>query len=140
MTEQEVIENRGGGHIVEKISNVRNLDVYKMAFSAAMEIYTLSRAFPDEEQQALGAQIRETSRSVCVNISIAWKKRRHRNVYLNKLQQAQQEAVATQTWLQFAKAGQYISLEQFNKLDDQYDQIFSQLFTLERKADSFSSG
>jgi hypothetical protein len=49
----------------EKIRSVRELDVYKVAFKAAMEIFQLSKQFPVEERYSLTDQIRRSSRSIC---------------------------------------------------------------------------
>ena len=66
---------RGGdgerGRVGERIRSHRNLDVYQMAFDAAMEIFEISKEFPPEEKYSLTDQIRRSSRSVCANISEA---------------------------------------------------------------------
>ena len=48
-----------------KIRSHRQLDVYQIAFDAAVEIYNLSKSFPKEETYSLTDQIRRSSRSVC---------------------------------------------------------------------------
>jgi len=47
----------------------RDLEVYQMAFEAAMRIFELTREFPKEERYSLTDQIRRSSRSVCANIA-----------------------------------------------------------------------
>ncbi|MBM4339950.1 MAG: four helix bundle protein [Deltaproteobacteria bacterium] len=49
----------------------RDLEVYKMAFEAAMQIFEKSRSFPVEERYSLTDQIRRSSRSVCTNLAEA---------------------------------------------------------------------
>ena len=51
------------------IQGHQELDVYKMAFEAAMRIFELRYSLVD--------QIRRSSRSVCANIAEAWRKRRY---------------------------------------------------------------
>ena len=58
--------------MVEKIRSVRDLEVYKAAFNAAMEIFQLSKGFPPEERYSLTDQIRRVSRSICSNLAEAW--------------------------------------------------------------------
>ena len=58
----------------DKIKNARGLDVYKMAFEAAMEIFQFTKKFPQEEKYSLVDQIRRSSRSVCSNLAEAWRK------------------------------------------------------------------
>jgi len=57
------------------IRHFRELDTYKMAMEAAMEIFELTRRFPVEERYSMTDQIRRCSRSVCANIAEAWRKR-----------------------------------------------------------------
>ena len=47
-----------------KIRTHRELEVYRRAFAAAMEIFELSKRFPAEERHSLTDQIRRASRSV----------------------------------------------------------------------------
>lgn len=119
------------------IKSVRDLDVYKLAFGAAMEIYGLTKSFPQEEKYSLTDQIRRASRAVCSNLAEGWRKRRYKAVFLNKLSDAAQEAAETQTWLEFALACAHISAETFRALDDQYEHIFAMLANMEKKADMF---
>jgi four helix bundle protein len=121
----------------KRIGSVRELEVYRLAFDAAMEIFEISKTFPIEEKYSLTDQVRRFSRSVCTNLAEAWRKRRYKAVFVNKLSDAEQEAAETQTWLEFAISCNYIGREIFNKLDSQYEHIFAMLFTMERKVDTF---
>jgi four helix bundle protein len=119
------------------IGSVRDLEVYRLAFDTAMEIFELSKCFPPEEKYSLTDQIRRSSRSVCTNISEGWRKRKYKAVFINKLTDAEQEAAETQTWLEFALKCNYINKQIFEKLDDKYEHIFAMLITMERRVDSF---
>lgn len=120
-----------------RINSVKELGVYKMAFNKAMEIFEISKNFPKEEKYSLTDQIRRSSRSICANLSEAWRKRRYIAVFVNKLTDAEQEAAETQTWLEFALACGYIDEVTFNQLDTSYERIFAMLITMERKAHTF---
>lgn len=120
-----------------KIKSVRELDVYKLAFEAAMEIFQFTKKFPQEEKYSLVDQIRRSSRSVCSNLAEAWRKRRYIAVFKNKLTDAMQEASETQTWLEFCHACGYINLNVFDSLDQKYEHILAMLNSMEMKADSF---
>ena len=126
-------ERRG----TKKINNVRELDVYKKAFDAAMKIFEVSKNFPPEEKYSLTDQVRRSSRSGCSNISEGWRKRRYKAVFVNKQSDASQEASETQTWLQFALSCGYIGNESFEELNELYEHIFAMLITMERKSESF---
>ena len=123
--------------MTERINSVRDLNVYRVAFDAAMEIFEVSKDFPKEEKYSLTDQVRRSSRSVCTNLAEGWRKRRYKAVFINKLTDAGQEAAETQTWLEFALACKYITHEIFDDLDEKYEHIFAKLVTMERKADSF---
>ena len=105
---------KGKFNLTNKIKSARDLEVYKLAFAAAMEIFNITKSFPAEEKYSLTDQIRRASRSVCSNLGEAWRKRRYRAVFVNKLTDSQQEASETQTWLDFCLACEYInSITQF---------------------------
>lgn len=121
----------------ERIESVRELNVYKAAFYAAMEIFQISKEFPVEEKYSLTDQIRRSSRSICSNLAEAWRKRRYRAVFVNKLSDAMQEASETQTWLDFCLACEYMDEDIFNRLDLEYENILAMLNSMEMKADKF---
>jgi four helix bundle protein len=125
------------GRNAKRINSVRDLEVYKLAFESAMEIFEISKSFPREEQYSLTDQVRRSSRSVCANLAEGWRKRRYKAVFVNKLTDAEQEAAETQTWLEFALKCKYINNETFKRMDEKYEHIFAMLITMERKADSF---
>ena len=121
----------------KRIRSARDLEVYKLAFDSAMEIFEISKKFPKEEQYSLTDQMRRSSRSVCANLAEGWRKRRYKAVFVNKLTDSEQEAGETQTWLEFALKYEYINNETFKRLDEKYEHIFAMLITMERKVDSF---
>jgi four helix bundle protein len=120
-----------------RLKSVRDLEVYHLSFDTAMEIFEITKSFPKEEKYSLTDQVRRSSRSVCTNLAEAWRKRRYKAVFINKLSDAAQEAAETQTWLEFAIKCNYIDEEIFEKLDEKYEHIFAMLITMERKADTF---
>ena len=120
-----------------KIKKAQDLDVYKLAFEAAMEIFQFTKKFPQEEKYSLVDQIRRSSRSVCSNLAEAWRKRRYIAVFKNKLTDAMQEASETQTWLEFCHACGYINSNALDSLDQKYEHILAMLNNMEMKADSF---
>lgn len=105
------------------VRHFRESRVYKKAFKAAMRIYELSKGWLPEERYALTNQIRRASRSVCVHISEAWRKRRYERYFISKLSDADTEAAETQGWLDFALACHYISRKDYEELDQEYEAI-----------------
>ncbi len=105
----------------------RELEVYKLAFDAAMEIFRLSKKFSPEERYSLTDQIRRSSRSVCANLTEAWRKRRYEGSFLLKLNDAEAEASETQTWLEFAVECEYLDKKTARELYQIYNQILGKL-------------
>src|SRR5882762_1268581 len=99
-----------------KIIRHHELDVYRKSFSAAMQIFEISKKFPKEETYSLTDQIRRSSRSVCANLAEAWRKRRYEAAFVSKLNDSEGEAAETQTWIEFAVRCGYLSAAQGRKL------------------------
>jgi four helix bundle protein len=53
-----------------------------------MEIYELSKSFPEEEKYSLTDQIRKSSRSVSAQIAEGWRRRKYRGAFVNKMNEA----------------------------------------------------
>ena len=88
----------------------RKLKAFEMSFELAMEIFELTKTFPKEEIYSLTDQIRRSSRSVCANIAEAYRKRLYPKSYVSKLSDSDAENAETLTWLEFALACNYITL------------------------------
>ena len=78
-----------------KVQTHRDLEVFGKAFAAAMGVFELSKSFPKEEVYSLTDQIRKSSRSVCANLSEAWRKRRYPGSFVKKLCDSEGEAAET---------------------------------------------
>ena len=81
------------------IKHFRDLEVYQIAFKAAMRIFESTKSFPHEEKYSLVDQIRRSSRSVPSNIAEAWPKRRYPKAFISKLVDCLGEASETEVWL-----------------------------------------
>jgi four helix bundle protein len=113
-----------------KIKTHRDLDVYRMAFEAAMRIFELTKRFPKEETYPLTDQIRRSSRSVCSNIAEAWRKRRYEAAFVNKLNDAEAESAETRVWLEFSVKCGYLDEEVGQELYASYDHISGKLVNM----------
>jgi len=121
----------------ERIRSHRDLKVYQNARKAAMEIFERSKSFPPEEKFSLTDQGRRSSRSVCANISEAWRKRRYKAAFIAKLSDSETEACETQVWLEFANLCGYIDKETFERMDADYDHILAQIVKMIDGADDW---
>ncbi len=95
----------------------KTLLAYRKGFELAMEIFQLSKTFPQSEQFALSSQIVRSSRAVCSAIAEAYRKRQYEKHFRSKLSDADSENSETQLWLDFALACGYISEVEKNELD-----------------------
>ncbi len=95
----------------------KTLLAYQKGFVLSMDIQQVSKSFPKDEVYALTSQIRRSSRSVCANISEAYRKRKYIKHFISKLTDADAENSETQCWLQFAKSCGYISEESEKELE-----------------------
>lgn len=120
------------------VKSHRGLDVYKIAFNTALEIFDVSKSFPKEEKYSLTDQIRRSSRSVCANIAEGYRKRRYEKSFVSKLSDSEAEAGETQVWLEFALAHGYISKNLFDQLFDKYEHIISMLVKMQNNAKKWS--
>lgn len=96
--------------------SAKDLEVYCLAYDLAMDIFEISKAWPKEEKYALTDQIRRSSRSVCANLREAWAKRRYPAHFFSKLTDADAENSETDTWREFAKDSDCLSVEQHKQL------------------------
>jgi len=114
----------------EIITSYRELRVYKLAFDSAMRIFELSKNWPKEEKYSLTDQIRRASRSVCSNISEAWRKRRYPAHFVSKLSDSDTEAAETEVWLDFALSCEYLKENDHKELREHYDHIGGMLVNM----------
>lgn len=121
-----------------KIRSHKELDVYKMAFNSALEIFELTRSFPKEETYSLTDQIRRSSRSVCANLAEAFRKRRYPKNFVSKLSDCEAEAAETQVWLDFSVECRYIEQSIYEDLFKKYDFIIGKLVNMARSPEKWS--
>ena len=121
-----------------KIRTHKDLEVYRMAFDAAMKIYELSKKFPKEETYSLTDQIRRSSRSVCGNIAEGFRKRRYPKAFILKLTDSESEAAETQSWLDFSLSCLYMTEKDHSELNETYEQIIGKLVNMSLHPDNWS--
>jgi four helix bundle protein len=109
------------------IKSYKDLRVFQNAMSAAMKVFQLTETFPAAEKHSLTDQLRRSSRSVCSNITRAWRKRLYKTPFIARLNDSEGEACETQVWLEFARQCQYLDDDLCAELEQAYDQIMGQL-------------
>jgi four helix bundle protein len=121
------------------VKDFHELDVYKIAFQSAMEIFEASKKWPIAERYSLTSQIRKSSRSICANLAEAWRKRRYLAAFTSKLSDADAEAGETLVWIEFAVACAYIDRTESAPLASKYNHICAQLVTMINQAEKWCS-
>ena len=115
---------------MSRIKTHQDLNVYKTAFDAAMQIFEISKKFPYEERFSLTDQIRRSSRSVCANLAEAWRKRMFEAAFAAKLSDCTAEAAETQTWIEFAVKCNYLEATEGREIYKTYNSILGMLVNM----------
>ncbi|TKC03002.1 four helix bundle protein [Pedobacter cryotolerans] len=105
------------------MGDFNDLLVYKKSFDLAMSIFELSKFFPKEEMYSLTDQIRRSSRSTNICLVEAYRKRRYKAHFISKLTDSDMENSETKGWLKFALSCTYISLDKYNELVGQSEEV-----------------
>jgi len=101
----------------------RDLKVYQKAFKLAMDIFKMTKDFPEEEKYALTTQIRKSSRSVCSSIGEGYRKRKYQAHFVSKMTDSDMENSETQVWLDFSLSCKYISKDVYKEYLERSEEI-----------------
>jgi four helix bundle protein len=112
------------------IQTYKDLKVYGLSYSLAMDIFRSTKTFPREERYALTDQIRRASRSIPANIVEGWAKRRYENVFKRHLLDSIGSCDETKLWLKFAHECQYITVDEHRVLTGRCEEIGKMLNAL----------
>ena len=101
----------------------RDLIVFQKAYKLAMDIFERTKKFPSEEKFSLTDQVRRSSRSVCICLLEAWRKKRYAAHFISKITDADMENSETSGWLDFAFVCNYINDEEHNVLSTKNGEV-----------------
>lgn len=119
------------------MGDYKKLIAYKKGFELAMKIFEITKTFPPEEKYSLTDQIRRSSRSVCANLSEAFRRRRYKDYFISKLNDCETENNETQVWLDFALACKYFSKTQYDELKALNDEVGKLIWYMINNPDKF---
>ncbi|MBS1621300.1 MAG: four helix bundle protein [Bacteroidetes bacterium] len=105
------------------MGDYRTLLAYQKSFAQSMKIFLRSKKFPSEEKFGLTSQIRNSSRSVCVNIVEAYKRRRYKDYYISKLNDSETENAETRALLDFSLGCEYLSKNEYDEFKNENDDV-----------------
>ncbi len=115
----------------------KDLNVYKLAYNLAMEIFTLSKSFPKEELYSLTDQVRRSSRSITANLAEAYRKRQYPKMFLSKLADADAELAETAVWIDYAHDCRFLSKEKKEYLLNRYQEVGKMLGSMINHPEKF---
>lgn len=118
----------------------KELLAFQKSFQLAMDVFQISKSFPNEEKFSLTDQIRRSSRSVATNIAEAYRKRRYPNHFISKLTDSDAENSETNVWLEFALKCEYINIETYDHLNNKTIEIGRLINYMINNPDKFGCG
>jgi len=111
--------------VVIVMKSYKDLEVYQISFTLAIEVDVLSRKLPKSEFYELGSQVRRSAQSVRANIVEGYGRRRYPADFIKFLFHAYASLLETISHLEMLKSI-YIELN-FNSLIKSYEKLGSKL-------------
>ena len=112
------------------IKTVFDLEVFKISYQLAMDVFHVTRNFPKEERYSLTDQVVRSSRSVSANIAEGWGKRVYENEFKKHLIYAMCSLEETKVWLYFSRDCFYINVETFGNFEKKLDELGAKIYKL----------
>ncbi len=116
--------------ILIMIKTFFDLEVFKLSYQVAMDIFNMTRNFPKEERYSLTDQIVRSSRSVSANIAEGWGKRIYENEFKRHLIYSMGSLEETKVWLHFSKDCLYINEDVFKNIEKKLDESGAKIYKL----------
>jgi four helix bundle protein len=115
-----------------KIYSYKDLEIWKRSVLLTSEIYKITKAFPKDEQYGIISQIRRASVSVPANIAEGWGRESSKSFALF-LKTARGSLFELDTLVTIAYQQQYLSLDNKNKLEKEFEEIGRMVNSLLKK-------
>ena len=112
------------------IRTYHDLDVFREAYSAALDVSRLCKRLPPMEQYELARQLRRAARSIPANIVEGWGKRASTPEFKRYLQIAIGSCDETRMCLDMSKDEGYIPESDCNTIKERYNRIGAMLSSL----------
>ncbi len=109
----------------------RNLDAWKKSYSLGLEIYKITKKFPKEELFGMTSQLRRATTSISVNIAEGNSRNSNKD-FARFLSISRGSASEVEVWLSFARDLNYITIDEFDFLQKQIDDVKALLFGLQK--------
>lgn len=115
----------------------KDLRVYQLAYSLAMELFHETRRFPLDERYSLTDQLRRCSRSIPANIAEAWEKRKYEEAFMSKLIDYSGEAAEVEVWLDLSLDCDYLPKDRHQHFAQKYDEVNRMLYSMINRPEKF---
>jgi four helix bundle protein len=115
------------------IRTYHDLDVFREAYAAALDVSRLCKHLPPLEQYELAGQLRRAARSIPANIVEGWGKRASTLEFKRYLQIAIGSCDETRMWLDMCKDEGYIQEKDCKEVKERYNRIGAMLGSLWRQ-------
>jgi four helix bundle protein len=112
------------------IRTYHDLDVFREAYSAALDVSRLCKRLPPMEQYELARQLRRAARSIPANIVEGWGKRASTPEFKRYLQIAIGSCDETRMWLDLSRDEGYILEKECQEIKERYNRIGAMLSSL----------
>ncbi len=118
------------------VSSVEDLNVFRRAYAASLEMHRASLQFPTIEQRyGVADQLRRASKSICSNLAEGFGKQRSSVAEFKRyVIMAVGSADEMQVWIRYAVDLDYVDRNQAERWRDEYRQIARMLQSLYGRA------
>ena len=111
------------------IKSYTDLDIYKESYKLSLEIYKITAKYPKDEIFWITSQIRRVAISVVLNIAEGYG-RQSKEDFKRFLKISLGSNNETITLLELSKDLNYISIEEYDKIKQNYDILGKRIYTL----------
>ena len=117
------------------VRSFEDLDVYKMAYQASLDLHRVTLSFPKIEQfGGLGDQMRRASKSICANLAEGFARQRASSPDFERfVVMAIGSSDEMKVWLNYAKDLEYITEDSMQEFKGKYQIIARMLNGLKNK-------
>lgn len=112
------------------IRTYNDLEVFREAYAAALDVSRICKRLPPAEQYELARQLRRSARSIPANIVEGWGKRASTPEFKRYLQIAIGSCDETRMWLDLSKDEGYIPESDVKQIKERYNRIGAMLGSL----------
>jgi four helix bundle protein len=112
------------------IKTFSDLEVYRLSYQLSIDVFNISKQFPESEKYSLTSQIIRSTRSVSANIAEGFGRRTFQAEFKKFLIYSTGSLEESKVWLNFAKDCEYITPQQFDLLQLRTDEIGAKLYKL----------